>query len=207
MKRQPLHPPPGLRSAPGKRGDPPVLPEDGVDEADPTDDGDPFEDADLDAPPEVPDGDSDWSDDEVDELEPLVIPEGLGDLEDRDWTTVEELPPVPEAVDHEGNDPWEDDEWEVADEVDAPAGLPILPWSTPGRLGDEAKEIPFILDPTRARSVWRTRSATALAEGLVSRQITVGPLQVVAELVVERGEPDEVRLGRDVLSGRALVRP
>jgi hypothetical protein len=81
--------------------------------------------------------------------------------------------------------------------------LPVLPWSTTASIVDLAPQVPAILDPTRERSEWST--PVPPLRGITTATIRVGPLSVRVELLVSNGPESVLRIGRDVLAGRAVV--
>ena len=81
--------------------------------------------------------------------------------------------------------------------------LPVLPWSTTARIAEYDLELPALCDPTRPRTEWITPRPPV--HGKVGATIRVGPLSVRVELIVTVGPEPLLRIGRDVLGGRALV--
>ena len=85
----------------------------------------------------------------------------------------------------------------------------ILDWSTTAHLPAFMADIPTILDPTLARSIWvippGTRPPNSSPTLMV--ELVIGLFRTTVEVQLEEGEEPGLRLGRDALAGKALVRP
>ena len=141
-----------------------------------------------------------WPDDED---EP-TIPDGLldGGLED--------LPPLDGPADDAGEDdvllpdpdevPLEDD---LAD-LDAPddTDVPVIPWTVEVTI--DGRRAPARADPGREQTVWLRPSA---AEGERDVQLLVAGKRLQVRVRLAPADQEAVLLGRDVLSGRFLLRP
>ncbi|MCA9494322.1 MAG: hypothetical protein KC621_30560, partial [Myxococcales bacterium] len=79
---------------------------------------------------------------------------------------------------------------------------PVLPWSLEVRL--DGRPVPAKADPGRERTVWLRTSGTT-EERLVTLEIANKSVAVVAS--VQLADQEGLLLGRDVLSGRFLLRP
>lgn len=174
--------------------------------------------------PAVIDVDEDDEDDLDDPTDESGVPDFREPLTEVDEDTEEEdlpddedddLSPVPElAVDALGGEPDEpidddeipgvlDEDLNAFDEVEEVDGLAILPWKTTARVPELEQEMPALLDPTRPDTTWCGPDAP---EDL-RVTIVIGPLRVEVELqVLPEGDEPHLRVGRDVLGGRAVVR-
>jgi hypothetical protein len=95
----------------------------------------------------------------------------------------------------------EDESWAE----DSPtAELPALPWSGRAHLSELGLDLPCVLDPTRATSEW------VLADPPEARRkltVVIRDVRGAVELTLRAGSPAGIVLGRDWLSGRAVVDP
>lgn len=101
------------------------------------------------------------------------------------------------------------DEWALLEDDDQPLPPPppdhvALPWSTRAQIPALQLDLPAILDPTRPDSEWRV--AEPPERDRIEARVRVGPVEVRVVLKVVQAEPHGLVLGRDVLSGRILVR-
>lgn len=80
--------------------------------------------------------------------------------------------------------------------------LPILPWALDAELLQLGRVVAAVLDPTAARSVWTRPDAEP---GELSVTVRLRMLDVPVTLRIARGPVDQLRIGRDVLSGRLLI--
>lgn len=163
------------------------------------------------------DGKGDEDDDLLDDLDDEPVPDApvSGRLLDDDL--LEELdelaePAFGQTLDEFVIDPAllrDDDGTALEDESwaeDAPtAELPALPWAGRAHLAELGLELPCVLDPTRATSEWVT--ADPPAERGRRMTVVVRDVRGAVELVLRAGSPAGLVLGRDWLTGRAVVDP
>lgn len=164
------------------------------------DDWDDDEDEDDDGPLDMILDPACWPDDDD---EP-TIPDGLIDESD-----IEDLPPLDTALDDDEDDdvvlpvetPLDADDLESLDAPDD-TEIPVLPWSLEARI--EGRPIAAKADPGRERTVWlRTSGSTE------DREVTieVAGKSVTLVVTVQLADQAGLLLGRDILSGRFLLRP
>jgi hypothetical protein len=154
---------------------------------------------------DAPEEEDDWADDDVAPDPPLPEPIANDEgtlIEELDLDVPPEFPPEPDT------DGTPLDDLLGLEEEDSAWPSPIddlvaLPWSLTVCLTQTEKTLPAILDPTREFSHWVRPNPTTSAE---AREVDLGPLTVKVELRPETGLTEHLRLGRDVLSGRILVR-
>ncbi len=95
---------------------------------------------------------------------------------------------------------------ELPDEAwpdDPPPGeLPTLPWSTRAALPELGIDLAAVLDPTRDLSEWVLPSP---GHRRLRTLVIVAGVRGEVELTVREGAEEQLRLGRDWLSGRAVV--
>lgn len=149
-------------------------------------------------------------DDEPDEL-PLL--EDVPDDPGGDWLPEEPredvaLPDL-RAPDDADDGSWAPDPEPPAPDLDADAAEPpVLSWRETARLPLYGVDVPAILDPTAARSVWIV-PPDALpidATNHATLDVVIGPLRVRVSVEIRVGPEPVLRLGRDALAGRVLVR-
>lgn len=147
---------------------------------------------------------------EEDEDEPLD-----GDLRDLP-DAADEPPPDLGEVDEGGTElpdldaPEEDEAHSLdlreEDEAgDALGGLPVIPWAGVAHLAALGLDMPCVADPTSPRTVLTLPDAPDTPR--LELEIAFAGWRVVGLVTVERGAAASLRLGRDLLGGRALVRP
>jgi hypothetical protein len=76
----------------------------------------------------------------------------------------------------------------------------VVPWKTSGHLPEHDVTLPVVLEVTEAHSHW------VGGPGGQTRVIIAG-LALEVELIAIDGSPQQIRLGRDAISGRLLVQP
>jgi hypothetical protein len=137
----------------------------------------------------------DWPDDE-----PLAFDEF--DVEDLQVVQTEEI-----DLDEVDDAPTEDDLSEeevffnvtlIEDNLDDERT--IVPWSTTARLPQHDLELPVVLDVAASTSRWIGGPG-----GLTTVELEGITLEVA--LIATPGSPAEIRLGRDAISGKLLVKP
>jgi hypothetical protein len=157
--------------------------------------------------PKPPHDPLDWARDELTEDLPALpeVPDDPGG----DWLPDEE-PWVPEAL-PDGPDDADDGSWTPEPEppselLDLGTGEPIvLGWREQATLPEHGVTVPAVLDPTRATSEWTVPTRPPVAE--LSVLITIGAFQATVRLSLRDGPEAQLRLGRDALAGRVLIRP
>jgi hypothetical protein len=119
-------------------------------------------------------------------------------------------PPEPE-LDLDAPDDLEDGTWEP-DPISEEAPLPLDPtepvtlgWRETARLPEHGVEVPAILDPTVPTSTWIVPAHPPIAN--LPLVVEIGAFRVRIDVVVREGRTAELRLGRDALAGRVLIRP
>jgi hypothetical protein len=142
------------------------------------------------------------------------------DFDDRDWpddppcpldAPMDDAPEVSEEVDEAFIDDVPDDLPLDNDDFGLPAideppdedlwDEPIVvPWKTTGWLPEHDLTLPVVLEVTEAHSCW------VGGPGGQTRVILEG-LALEVELIGVEGSPQQIRLGRNAISNRVLVKP
>ena len=152
----------------------------------------------------------DW-DDPTDELPLLVdVPDDPGG----DWLP-EDPPPPPAILDADPPDDVDDGSWTpdpepLPPELDTDAAEPpVLSWRQTATLPLYGVDVPAILDPTAATSIWIVPpDALPLdASDHASVDVVIGPFRARVRVEIRVGPEPALRLGRDALAGKLLVRP
>ena len=79
--------------------------------------------------------------------------------------------------------------------------IPILPWKLNAELLEVGRTLPAVLDPMRATTVWERPDPGAPQRLTVRLRMVV----VAIELHHVDAPVERLRVGRDILSGRALI--
>lgn len=132
-----------------------------------------------DDPPDAPLPVDDFAEPELDLLAP-------DDAENTTWTPD---PPAEEDM------PW------IVDPTDAI----LLSWREIARLPDHGVEVPAILDPTVASSTWTVPAHVPVRR--LDILVEIGAFRAQVDVEVREGRTAELRLGRDALTGKVLIRP
>lgn len=157
-------------------------------------------------PSDTPEGE--WEPDDV-TSEGTVIDLGVPDDPPDEPLIADEVPELP--FDLEAPDDLDDGTWvpdpDVADDPlpSDPSEPLILSWREMARLPEHGVEIAAILDPTVATSSWIV-PVHAPAPNL-SLLVEIGAFSTRIDVAVREGRTPELRLGRDALAGKVLVRP
>ena len=152
-------------------------------------DEDPFADIDLDdetdedVPLEFADGDA--------PEEPLLDADDEGEEEDIDLPAF--AIPSPETP-----------LFLPSDEVPRTPSTPTLNWQTEVVLLDHGLTLPAVLDPTAERTSWSVPTPPSRPDVPLRMRLGGQEVSVVVEIVP--APTSEVRIGRDILAGRFLVR-
>lgn len=86
---------------------------------------------------------------------------------------------------------------------DGPAALPILDWEQQVSVPELGRDLPAVLDPTEARTTWLRPGSAAPQTRLT---IALGGDRIEVHPTLRDSATESLRIGRDVLAGRFLVR-
>ncbi len=154
------------------------------------------------------DGDESWPPDQVAD-EDWNLDAGIPD-DPPDDPLSDDAAPEP-LLDLDAPDDADDASW-VPEDVPPEAELPTDPtdpltlsWREVARLPEHDVEVPAILDPTVPGSTWTV--PVHLPVATLDLLVEIGAFQARVHVVIREGRTAELRLGRDALAGKVLVRP
>ena len=165
-------------------------------------------------PPKPPPEEDDFDEDDLlgfaDLEEPIDDEEDDADDEDDedpsllDQYTLGEEENEPEDFEEPETESWDLDNLLDDDSIEPTEDLAVLPWRIEASLPEEGITLPTILDPTASTSRWIIPSPPEQRKVLMV--VRLKDLEFQVELIVEQGSSAQLRLGRDALAGRVLVR-